>query len=245
MRFVFYNEFTSILRQPLGLEHYTIGIKCSNDDEETFIEQLAASQVGNPNVNNGLIISGNMSEDHFCYLMGRFKDLTLHVNDAYLMPTNLKKDVWRMAHDNGNSNVMVGCGYDLLSYRTSDEDKARSICVNIPNFTDVDIDSTRDVICSNYGHVMEYFMKEFFKNKNLINDWYNESYENLLQNIPQSNPYRSSICRQADYLATSEVAGILLENVYQEIGFESLNPREVVNTIWKELLSNDWGICIN
>lgn len=248
MRFVFYNEFTSILRQPLGLEHYTIGIKCSSDEEETFIEQVAASHIGNPNIDTGLVLSGNISKDRLFDKMDVLRDVTLHINKTHLMHPDLKKDIWRIAHDNSHCNLMVTCDGGLLSYRHSEEDKARSIVIDVPPLTDFDIGGIRSSICNNYGHLIEPFMKLFFENKDSINDWYNASCENLLKDITHLDPHKNIIGRQADYFASAEIAGILLENVYQEVGFDRsdrMDPRKVTYKAWKDFVASDWAVHID
>ena len=189
IRFVFYNEFTSILRQPLGLEHYTIGIKCSSDDEETFIEQVAASHIGNPNIDDGLVLSGNISKDRLCDMMDVLRDITLHINKTHLMHPDLKNDIWRIAHDKGHCNLMVTCNGGLLSHRRFDEDKARSIVIDVPSILDFDISGITSSIYNNYGHLIKPFMKLFFENEGSISDWYNESCENLLKNVPHTDPH--------------------------------------------------------
>ena len=45
------------------------------------------------------------------------------------------------------------------------------------------------------------------------------------------------IKRQAVYFATAEVAGTLLEEIYQEIGLGSMNATDVVNEMWNECVS--------
>ena len=254
LRFVCYKEFDIMLVELLGSKPCTIGFQSKTSVGKTLTEMITASQIGDPDERKGLIITGDISIAALHANLRSYRHHTVHIDET----TNMKDDVLKVIAyiaTNGQeperstktgklrgqkllcSNVMVTSENDIISDRASDGAEVRSIISDKSTIDVLDQSIIRKIesgIKSNYGHILPRFLNKISEHRNELCGWYEAAITRL-----QNTTHEIQQKRQASYYAAAEVAGKLLEEVYQDIGIDPVNPQNIVDQMWDECVLNN------
>jgi putative DNA primase/helicase len=88
-------------------------------------------------------------------------------------------------------------------------------------------------ISNNYGHIIELFMEKLLKNK----DEYKLKFDEIQKQF-MHNDQSSMVNRSANAYAAIATAGIILEDVFVDIGIPKVDPVELVEDFFKEATEN-------
>jgi uncharacterized protein (DUF927 family) len=210
---------------------------------------ICSSQIGNPNEADGLIINGDTSIPSLIADFRTYNDHPMFVDESTNMPDKVRKLIGYIA-TNGqeparakqdgkkrdlvslNSNLIIASENPILSEFSPDGADSRTTIITNPPLPELDqaiIRKAKAGMCENHGHILPLFLNKMLQHEDKLKDWYEAAITRL-----QATTTDKRIKRKADYFACAEVAGILLEEIYQEIGLEPMNPADVVNQIWQE-----------
>lgn len=249
IRYACYKTFDIILTKKLNSKPSTLGFECKSGSGKSLTLMIASSQIGNPHEAQGLIISGDTSIPSLIADFRSYIDHPMFVDESTNMSDKVRKVIGYFA-TNGqepprakqdgkkrdlvplNSNLIIASENPILSEYAPDGADARTTIITnppLPVLEDSVIRRAKAGICENYGHILPLFLNKMLQHEDKLKEWYEEAITRL-----QTTTKEVRMKRKADYFAGAEVAGRLLEEVYQEIGLETLNPADVVNQIWQE-----------
>jgi hypothetical protein len=250
LRFAFYKQLDIIIAEMLRAIPCTLSIVFPTSHGKTVTLMCTGSMIGNPNDNgSGLLLPGDISKTALNANLRVYRDHTLLIDDLTNIKEDLKKGIAYIPanrqeslrgkvdgklreHKPFMSNLIATSEYPIISDRAADGADSRIIDEQkapIPQIEDKIIRDAKAGILKNYGHILGLFLNKISEHRDELPIWYEEAITRLQTDI--SSP---KVKRQADYYALAEVAGRLLEKIFQEIGIEPMNPADVVNLMWKE-----------
>jgi hypothetical protein len=252
LRFACYKQLDIMLAKMLNSIPCTLAIVFKTSNGKTVTLMCTSSMVGNPNDNGeGLLLPGDISKPAINANLGVYKDHTLLIDDLTNIKEDLKKGIAYIPanrqesmrskndgrlreHKQFMSNVIATSEFPIISDRAADGADSRIIDAQkapIPQITDKTIRDAKSGILKNYGHILGLFLNKISEHRAELPIWYEEAISRLQTDISSTK-----VKRQADYYALAEVAGRLLEEIFQEIGIEPMNPSCVVDLMWKECM---------
>lgn len=255
VRFGMYHTLSIMLAEMLGVNPCSLAIIFESSKGKTFLLMLGASLIGNPNDNgNGLILSGDISKVALFAILRASKGHTVFIDEAN-MSEELKKIIGYIAFNRQeslrgrqdgkkrdtkplNSNLQIASENSIVSDRASDGSPIRIINLQsqpMPILPDELVRHTKEVIKQNYGHILPLFLDKISEHRKELKAWFEEAITRL-----QNGSTDTVINRQASLYALAEVAGRLLEEIFQDIGIPPVDPTKVVDAMWNEcVLHND------
>jgi len=148
-------------------------------------------------------------------------------------PLRGTKDAKIRARGKIRSNVLLTGETDFISLLANDGAHVRAIVFTnrpIPKQDNPQVIwNAKDGMCTNYGHILPMFLREFALHQDEVLSWYRKACDRL-QNTTNDEKQK----RKAAYFAAAEVAGILLENIYSSLNLGKFNAQHVVSEIWEE-----------
>jgi len=255
VRFACYKAMDTTMLKVIRAKPCTVGFMERSSTGKTFTTQLAASQIGNPMDNGqGIIINGDISVTALVGNLRAYPDHPVFVDESTAMREEVKRIIGYIATNcqepsrgkqTGGvreqkplmSNVFLTSENEILSDRVNDGANARAIISRhapMPKYENPQlIMEAKDTISQNYGHILKLFLEKVFIYRPMLVDWFKASTKRLQDTVQDSRAKR-----QAEYYATAEVAGKLLEMVYADLGIEKMNPEDIINTVWSECVVN-------
>lgn len=250
VRFACYKQMDIILAEMLGAIPCTLAIVFPTSNGKTVTLICIASMIGDPNDNGeGLLLPGDISKPALNAHLRVCRDHTLLVDDLSNMKEDMKKNISYIPanrqeslrsktdgklrdHKPFMSNLIATSEHPIISDRASDGADSRLIDEQkppIPQIEDKTIREAKIGMKKNYGHILGLFLNKISEHRDELPIWYEEAITRIQTGISSTK-----IKRQADYYALAEVAGRLLEEIFDEIGLESMDPAKVVDQMWQE-----------
>ncbi len=251
VRVVCYAAMASTLIKVLGSPQFTLGIVGESSIGKTLSTQVAASLIGNPNdKDGGLLDSGDVSITGLSAIVTTFNDLPCFFDETTTMKEDVKKYLGYLIANGQEpkrgtkdgklrdkhpirSNVILTGETDFISRVANDGAQTRVIVIRDRPIPKLDYPSilwqSRDKMLENFGHVTPLFLKQIdmLGRQQLINAYHvlREYYAKTTTDEKQQ--------RKAQCFALMEIAGILLEKVFVNIGIEYKDPHKVTQSLWE------------
>lgn len=259
-RFTCYAGLSSILLKFLNVDSFTIdnygGVSGKANDKsgsgKTTLITVACSMVGNvlPGKSSALVNTCYGTANFVENLSVKFTDLPLGLDESTKLNKDTREDLayrisnkvskGRASDGKGNiqqtkrkCNVALTTGENPLIPRNANiGTKVR--CISLHGGIGVSgigkiAEKGRLGVIANSGHFLKLFLEEFNKNREYILEWFNEAHDRL-----EDSTEHDLAKRQAAYFAAIEVAGKLLENIFERLGIEKKNASDVVTSVWNE-----------
>lgn len=257
VRFVMYDSMASILLKPLYITPHTGLLIGRTSTGKTTTECVAASLIGNPDdTGKGLLYCGDISIAALNIHLHQYMDLPTFLDESTATTDKVRK-VLLYVVGNGQSaararrdgetlrprsehmtNLYISAERSMIPDGVDDGAPVRALKINdrtIPMGNQTIVDAAKDGLKRNYGHILKLFIAKVYKHRTELPKWLNEAKERLTESAPSD-----IIKRQATYYAAAEVAGMLLEEVFVDIGFPSTaKPAEIIDMMWQECAIND------
>lgn len=245
--FASYVRMSSVIARFLGVDNCTIGYQKRSGTGKTITLMFCASFSGNPSKQDGLLISGNISETAIQAALRANRDDTVFVDDTYQMAEKLKRDLAYFAANGQEkargtgegkfrtqkliaSNLMINTEDLVISEKSMDGAGNRCIIEEdapLPVLEQKIIRKIKRIMLKNYGHVLRYYLEKFALHKDELQAWFESAVERI-----QATTDSIDQKRQAEYYALAEVSGKLLKEVFDDLGIETANPTDTVNQAW-------------
>lgn len=255
LRFAMYYAAGSLLLAPLKSANSAFGIIADTSEGKTFTLQVVASMFGNPSEKgDGLILNGNVSITALNAILTSLTDIPVFIDEITMMNEETKKaltyaigngqEALRGRQD-GNlrssrmirTNAIITGEVDIVSEFAHNGAQVRAFACRerpIPVIEQSTIKNAKVGVLENYGHIMRILIARYFEHQKEVDDWYTLAF-NRLENSTNDTLAK----RKADYFATAEVGGIVLESIFKDNGITSMNYRDVINDAWEEFVLED------
>lgn len=246
LHFLTYKAFDTLLLKKLNAKACTVGLEYNSSTGKTLAFSVLASMFGHP---VKLLLSGDTS---VTALYARLKVNSDHphlIDDTINMKESMRKEIGYIAtngteKDRGETdgklrgtveiwcNIFITSELPIISSRAMNGANYRAIIVKIPIFPDIEpelIQNSKDGMIENHGHILQLFLNKINKYRFTLKSWYDKALKELNETTTDKG-----IRRQAMYYATAYVAGLMLEEIYKEIGLTTFDALETVKMFWEE-----------
>ena len=251
VRFVCYSAMASILIRLLGVQSYIVDMYGESTTGKSTTCSIAMSQIGNT---NKLMINADSTPTAIEYLAEIYSDLPLYMDETSNSDVEiLQRIIYMISNEKGKSRGQKDGGLretsswkciaitngerPITSHEGLTGQKVRVIEIHggigandIGNLVD---NSKRSNSNASYGHIIEPFLEKLFENKDDLINCFSQYQTQFQKTIENTNN------RFIDYFAAMTVAGRLVEEVYESIGIESVDPFEITNQVYDESVLNN------
>jgi len=224
----------------------------STSQGKTTALQVVASLFGNPDeFGSGLLYNGDISISAANAILHMYHDLPVLIDEttnanerfrktfAYLIgnaqaPMRSKQDSSLRDRDNHMSNAYIAAEESMVPEGLNDGGNNRAIPFYerfIPADNGAIVEAAKLGMQFNYGHIIELFIGKIFENRAGIRPYFEKAKARLVGKAKEDR-----IKRQAATFAAAELAGILLEQVFHDIGMKAhpMTPEAITDAMWKE-----------
>ncbi|WP_135612945.1 DUF927 domain-containing protein [Methanococcoides sp. AM1] len=245
VRFVCYAVMTSLLLELLSVQSFIVDLPGSTSTGKTAMSFVAMSHIGNPQKlqNKGESTVASVEEN-----AKKFSDLPLYYDETTnSSDSTLQAIVYTIANETEKGrakkdgglrekgswkNVAITNGEKpIINYDGNTGQFARVIelygGIGQSGIKEA-VDESKHTNKNNYGHIAELFIAKIFQYRKELNKWFRK----YKAQFPMMDNDINN--RLIDYFAAITVAGRLLEEVYNDIGIERVNPSDVTNEIYEE-----------
>ena len=245
VRFKCYCTLTAMLLRLLDVQSFVVDHNGDSSQGKTFGFQVAVSIYGNP-VDRMLAASStpNFIEQKAI----TSNDLPLFIDETSIQTQEVLKDiVYRISNEtekgradkdakakkvNKWKTIGLTTGEASINENTTfngAQVRVVSIRQHMSKMPFGVIETTHVGIIKNYGHVIDLYMVKVLKNKQHIKTQF-QSFQNQFMHEDNSNMMN----RSASLYAAIASAGIILEDVFKDIGIPTVNPIELVQKFYKD-----------
>ncbi|SDF93663.1 protein of unknown function [Methanolobus vulcani] len=232
-----YTALSSLLLRAVNADSFFLDHSGNTTAGKSFGVQVAISMLGDP---KALKLAGNSTAT---YLEGRatmFNDLPLFIDETSLVDADqLSRVIYQITNETGKGRGNTdGSIQDLNEWKTVGMSTGEKSIVDHNGFSGQEVrvikihddlpymkeqvDYTKKVLKNNYGHVIDYFIRNMFENMENLEP----KYEGYISTFTTGKSKTAD--RLANSFAVIAVAGELLEEVFKEIGIEPVDSTELV-----------------
>lgn len=244
-RFMFYDSMTAPLIKPLGQENIVTGHNGPTGTFKTGLAWVTSSALGNP---RDLEFKADSTPNAVLAHAVGMCDMPIDIEEATdeKSMSVIASSIYTLSNgaDKGRCTLDGKLRRDTKPFRTSARIttenpitdhithvgglvRAREQCEVLPNGLGTLTRATKAGIQKHYGHFFPIYVKHIMNNMGRLESMFREAYNKLenVINVPEES--RGMVERQAQAFALDIVAGILVEEVFKEIGMTSKTSEEV------------------
>jgi hypothetical protein len=252
IRFLMYDAMASLLLRILKISPHAGMLIYPTSQGKTTALQVIASLFGNPDeFGSGLLYNGDISITganailHMYYDLPVLIDETTNANErfrktfAYFIgnaqsPVRGKQDSSLRDRDNHMSNAYIAAEESMVPEGLNDGGNNRATPFYerfIPADNGAIVEAAKLGMQYNYGHIIELFIGKIYANRVGLRAYFERAKARLIGKAKEDR-----IKRQAATFAAAELAGILLEQVFHDIGMKAhpMTPEAITDAMWKE-----------
>lgn len=245
IRLKMYAVFTAPLLRILNVQSFILDHNGESSIGKTFSNDLAMSMLGDSDV---LRFNGDTTKTAAEILAEMYTDLPLYLDETGTQQTEdvLKAIVYMLSNEQGRmrghkdgglretgkwKTVALTTGEKpLTSHKSFSGQQVRVIEVNGGLTQDVieDVKVAADARKENYGHFVEPFFAKLDQYQNQLENMYRMSRERYIttDNVKTN--------RMAGSFAAMLVAGMFVEDIFSDIGIETVDPREIIDHFFEK-----------
>jgi uncharacterized protein (DUF927 family) len=249
LRFKFYAVAAAPLLRILGVQSFILDHNGETSLGKTKGFDAAISMFGNP---DQLRFNGDTTKTAAEVLAETHTDLPLYLDETGTQQNDevLKTIVYMLANEQGRMRGQKDGGlretgtWKTVALTTGERPltSSKSFSGQFVRVIEIrgtlganlgtEIKNMGDGIKQNYGHLGELYFDKIFEYMPKLKDFYNIARQRL------ANTHTNTGDRLADSFAAIMVAGILLEEVFSEIGIEPIKPHTVVDEYFEKCVYN-------
>lgn len=255
MRFLMYDAMASVLLRVLKVSPHAGMLIYPTSEGKTTALQVIASMIGSPDeYGEGLLYSGDISITGANAILHMYQDLptlfdeTTNASDkfrktfTYLVgnaaaPIRGKQGGELRDRENHRTNSYIAAEESMTPKTMNDGGNNRAVQYKerlVPSGHGEIIDTAKLCMQYNYGHILPRFIEKIFMNMAGLRAYFENSKARLAKLATDDR-----VKRQAATFAAAETSGMLLEQVFVDIGMdEPYIPEKLVNQMWVECMEN-------
>ena len=250
LRFKMYAVFAPILLRLLNVPSFVVDHSGESSVGKTFSNDFAVSQLGDA---DRLRFNGDTTKTAAEILAEAYTDLPLYLDETGTQQTDdaLKAIIYMLSNEQGRMRGQKDGGLretgtwktiafttgerPLTSNKSFSGQQVRVIEIRGGFSHDViaDIKNAADTRKHHYGHIAERYFEKVFMYKERLPEIYKAARQRYItvDNVKTN--------RIADSFAVILTAGILLEEIYEEIGLDTIDPHTIVDGFFKTAAEDD------
>lgn len=250
LRFKMYAVFAPILLRLLNVPSFVVDHSGESSVGKTFSNDFAVSQLGDA---DRLRFNGDTTKTAAEILAEAYTDLPLYLDETGTQQTDdaLKAIIYMLSNEQGRMRGQKDGGLretgtwktiafttgerPLTSNKSFSGQQVRVIEIRGGFSQDViaDIKNAADARKHHYGHIAERYFGKIFVYKERLPEIYKAARQRYItvDNVKTN--------RIADSFAVILTAGILLEEIYEEIGLDIVDPHSIVDGFFKTAAEDD------
>lgn len=245
VRFKMYASASAILLNLLNVQSVVVDNPGESSTGKSFSSRAGASMFGSP---LDLEVNGNTTQTGIEILAEMYSDLPLYLDETGTQADErlLKNLVYMLGNGQGrlrgNKDVTLR---DVGTWRTvafttgeqpitADESfsgqqvRVIEIKGGLPDGIGREVKHAYESIYENHGHIAELYLERVFKYKDMLRDMFLEKRKIF------STTGKNTGDRQAEHFAVFTLAGEMLEEVFDDVGLDAINPEEITQKYFDE-----------
>lgn len=247
IRFKCYCALSSVLLRILNVQSYLVDHAGDSSEGKTFGFQVAVSMFGNP---IELQLAANSSLTFMELKAASCNDLPLFFDETSLQSSELlTKLIYMISNEVGRGRathatlqavnrwktvaLITGEIGIVLTNLNGAAVRVVLISKKMNTMPVGVVEKSLVGISNNYGHIIELFMEKLLKNK----DKYKLKFDEIQKQFMHKDQ-STMINRSANAYAAIATAGIILEDLFADIGIPKVDPAELVSEFFKEATEN-------
>ncbi|MDA0524218.1 DUF927 domain-containing protein [Methanococcoides alaskense] len=249
VRFKIYAAMSAMILNLVGVDSFFVDDSGESSTGKTTTSSVAFSAIGNPKdlkwSADTTVVGAEKMAELFCDLPFYLDETSVQKNQDMLTAL-----IYMISNGKGKlrgkkeGGLLIGGSWNSVVLTTgekaiTDNDGFTGQLVRVielhcdMRYLPDEVELAKRTMQDNYGHLVEPFIKKIFDYKDNIRD---ETFSDLKNQFTKTNTSVGD--RLSNTFAAITTAGVLIEEIFEEIGVETVDPFAITNKYFEEIVEN-------